>query len=46
MLPLEGQWKVIANEYEVNRYGVENGCVYISKEVKVGAVSTYILCRN
>ncbi|MCM1991688.1 type I pullulanase [Oceanirhabdus seepicola] len=45
-LPLEGQWKVIANEFEVNRYGVENGCVYISKEVKVSSLSTYIVIRD
>ena len=45
-LPLEGQWKVIANEFEVNRYGVENGCEYFTDEVKVGALSTFILCRD
>jgi len=45
-LPLEGQWKVIANEFEVNRCGIENGCVYISNEVKVGSLSSCILCSD
>ncbi len=45
-LPLQGQWKGIGNEFEVNRYGVENGSVFIEQEVNVGALSTCILCRD
>ncbi|WBW97145.1 type I pullulanase [Oceanirhabdus sp. W0125-5] len=45
-LPLEGLWKVIANEFGANRHGIQNESVYISNEIKVGALSTCILCRE
>lgn len=45
-LPLGGQWKVIANEFEVNRNGVTKGEAAFTNTVNVAPLSTYILCRN
>lgn len=45
-LPSEGQWKVIANEYEVNKEGVQRGVQSFSLVVEVAPLSTYILCKN
>ncbi|SHK49028.1 pullulanase [Caminicella sporogenes DSM 14501] len=42
-LPLPGQWKVIANEYEVNQNGVAKGIEICTDSVKVAPLSTYIL---
>ncbi|PAB58792.1 type I pullulanase [Anaeromicrobium sediminis] len=42
-LPFDGQWKVIANEYEVNEHGVSKGNKNFIHEVKVSPLSTYIL---
>lgn len=45
-LPLEGEWKVIANEFEVNENGVSNGVKYFIGEVAMAPLSTYILYKN
>lgn len=42
-LSLEGQWKVIANEYEVNKEGVTKGDKFLSGKVKAAPISTFIL---
>ena len=45
-LPISGQWKVIANEFEVNRAGVTNGQAAFIGEVEIAPLSTYILYKN
>lgn len=45
-LPISGQWKVIANEFEVNRTGVTKGQTVFAEEVEVAPLSTYILYKN
>ncbi len=45
VLPDDNQWRVLANEYEVNKTGVNKGAVAFIKEVTVPAICTYILCR-
>ncbi|RKD31219.1 type I pullulanase [Thermohalobacter berrensis] len=44
-LPMEGKWKVIANEYKVNKNGIENENIYCEDVVNVESISTYILCK-
>jgi len=44
-LPSDGEWKVIANEYQVNKDGVTKGVKEFSGEVKVAPLSTYILFK-
>ncbi|SKC79099.1 type I pullulanase [Maledivibacter halophilus] len=44
-LPLQGRWRVIANEYEVNECGVSVGVESFIDEVKVSPLSTYILYK-
>ena len=45
-LPISGPWKVIANEFEVNRAGVTKGKTTFEGEVEVAPLSTYILYKN
>ena len=45
-LPMSGQWKVLANEFEVNKAGVSIGKAAFSGEVEVAPISTYILYKN
>ena len=45
-LPISGQWKVIANEFEVNKDGVKTGKTEFWEEVEVAPLSTYILYKN
>ncbi|KYH35117.1 pullulanase precursor [Clostridium tepidiprofundi DSM 19306] len=44
-LPSDGEWKVIANEYQANKDGVTKGVKEFSGEVKVAPLSTYILFK-
>lgn len=44
-LPIEGKWKVIANEYEVNQDGVSKGQQIFNGEVDVPFLSSYILYK-
>ncbi len=45
-LPLDGEWKVIANEFQVNLSGVSKGESSFWNDVKAAPLSTYILCRD
>lgn len=45
-LPLDGEWTVIANEYEVNQKGVTRGKKSFTNEVTVAPLSTYILYQK
>ncbi|WP_432667262.1 type I pullulanase [Wukongibacter baidiensis] len=45
-LPLKGEWKVIANEFEANHKGVTHGIKVFRNEVSVPSISTYILYKN
>lgn len=45
-LPISGQWKVIANEFEVNRAGVTMGKTAFAEDIELGPLSTYILVQN
>jgi pullulanase len=45
-LPIFGQWKVIANEFEVNREGVTAANTVANEEVVIAPLSTYILYNN
>lgn len=45
-LPSSGEWKVIANEYEVSTEGVTKGEPFFSEEVEVAPLSTYILYKD
>jgi pullulanase len=45
-LPILGQWKVIANEFEVNRAGVTMGKIAFTEDIEVASLSTYILVQN
>ncbi|MDF2520775.1 MAG: type pullulanase [Clostridia bacterium] len=45
-LPKAGQWKVIANELEVNQKGVTQGEAAFSNEVEAAPLSTYILVKE
>ena len=45
VLPDASEWKVLANEYEVNKIGVSKGVKTCIKEVTMPALSTYILCE-
>jgi len=45
-LPIEGEWKVIANEYEVNHIGVSEGIKTFINEVNTAPLSTYILYKD
>jgi pullulanase len=42
-LPDDKAWKVLANEYEVNKIGVNKGVKTCINEVSVPSISTYIL---
>lgn len=44
-LPDSDEWKILANEYEVNKVGVSKGIKTCIKEVNVPSLSTYILCK-
>lgn len=44
-LPDDNNWRVLANEYEVNKAGVNKGIISFMNEVNVTSISTYILCR-
>lgn len=45
LLPDCYEWKVLANEYEVDKAGVSKGPKTCVNEVSVPSISTYILCR-
>lgn len=45
-LPIEGEWKVIANEYEVNHKGVSKGTKAFINELNAVPLSTYILYKD
>lgn len=45
-LPGSGQWRVIANEYEVNQAGVSKGQARFTDKVAVQPLSTCILYKN
>jgi len=45
-LPLEGEWRVIANEFEANHNGIFQGTKAFRNEVNVPPISTYILYKN
>jgi pullulanase len=44
-LPLRGEWKVIANESEVNVRGMSRGVKYFIDEAIIAPLSTYILYK-
>ena len=44
-LPDNTEWRVLANEYEVNKVGVSKGTKTYINEVIVPSLSTYILCK-
>jgi len=45
VLPDSNEWKILGNEYEVNKTGVSKGMKTCTNEVKIPSISTYILCR-
>ncbi|MBU3143600.1 type I pullulanase [Clostridium sp. CF012] len=45
VLPDSNEWRVLANEYEVDKTGVSKGTKTCINEVGVPSISTYILCR-
>lgn len=45
ILPDTTEWKILANEYEVNKTGVSKGAKTCINEVIVPYLSTYILCK-
>ncbi|MBZ9635392.1 type I pullulanase [Clostridium sp. FP1] len=45
VLPDSNEWKVLANEYEVDKTGVSKGTKTCINEVSIPSISTYILCR-
>ncbi len=45
-LPLDGEWKIIANQYEVNKNGVNRGEGTAKNEITVSPISTFILCKE
>ena len=45
-LPDNDEWKVLANEYEVNKIGVSKGAKTCINEVRIPSLTTYILCKN
>lgn len=44
-LPDDNVWKVLANEYEVDKTGVSKGIKTCVNEVIVPSISSYILCK-
>jgi len=44
-LPDSNEWRILANEYEVDKTGVRRGIKTCINEVLVPSISTYILCR-
>jgi len=44
-LPDCDQWRILANEYEVNKIGVRSGTKTCTNEVIIPAICTYILCK-
>ncbi|MDF2892796.1 MAG: type pullulanase [Clostridia bacterium] len=45
-VPISGQWKILANEFEVNQAGVMQGVVAFVGEVEAAPLSTYILYKD
>lgn len=45
-LPGNDEWKILANEYEVNKIGVSKGAKTCINEVRIPPISTYILCKK
>jgi len=45
VLPDDNEWKILANEYEVNKTGVSKGAKTCINEVSIPSLSTYILCK-
>jgi pullulanase len=45
LLPDDSEWKVLGNEYEVNKSGISKGVKTYMNEVSIPALSTYILCK-
>ena len=45
VLPDSKEWLILANEYEVDKTGVNIGTKTCTNEVSVSSISTYILCR-
>ena len=45
VLPDANEWKILANEYEVDKTGVSKGTKTCINEVSIPSISTYILCR-
>jgi len=46
ILPNANEWKVLANEYEVNKMGVTKGTKTCINDVIIPYLSTYILCQQ
>lgn len=45
VLPDSNKWRILANEYEVDKKGVSKGRKTCINEVSIPSISTYILCR-
>lgn len=45
-LPIDGQWKIIGNEFQVKEMGVDKGIKFCSNTVNVAPLSTYILIKS
>ena len=45
VLPDTDEWKILANEFEVNKLGVCKGAKTCINEVNIPSLSTYILCK-
>jgi len=44
-LPDDNEWKILANEYEINKEGVSKGAKICMHELIITSLSTYIICR-
>ena len=44
-LPDTDEWKILANEFEVNKEGVCKGFKTCMNEISISPLSTYILCK-
>ncbi|MBZ9687693.1 type I pullulanase [Clostridium estertheticum] len=45
ILPDSNEWKILANEHEVDKTGINKGIKTCINEVSIPSISTYILCR-
>ena len=46
VLPDSYEWRILANEFQVDKTGVSTGIRSCVHEINIPAISTYILCRN